>query len=448
MKLVVSFSRNNREEPAGESDSLLSGVEGVIDVSSGRRRLSSEWLKKYLVHLRLTKTPKEEPCSAARTSRDAPLEFKKWLGGKRMEDVKEERKKNKEFRRALAGHKFALSRAELDAALKANNIFPAESFKKEVSLRVQAWVLDIDGRKDFSHSLHLALRKWGDDNGEEFLSIRDMARRKKIISDIKAKLLKDKAESLRKEEKDEQGITRNLFSAFLKFNRDLNYGPDVKNWGTWLSTHLKEFEDLVVKSKYIDAQREKVLMARDSRKLSIAPLEVIEHKFNECCELMRNSDRAMEIRKCLVKLRKKALEAHQGKDGNVLVTKALFDEVMSFALAPCMMELTEELRGLAEEARFSHMSVAQTFTVDKQFESLIGNLFMDDQNAALLQGNQLKEKKSEEANAMFKEWTQKKLSEKAAKAEIARTAKEEKLKEEEKKKKRADKAYKKWLKLQ
>jgi hypothetical protein len=446
MKLVVGFSRSKGAGPSDESDSIFSGVEGVVDVSSGGRRLNSDWLKQYLVHLRLTKTPGGE-AGSTRASRDAPLEFKKWLGGKRVENIKEVRNKGKEFRKALAGRKFALDQTELDAALKANIIFPAESLKKEVSLRVQAWVLDIDGRKDFSHSLHLAVQKWSDDNKEEFRTIRDVSRRKTVLKELKDKLLKEKAESLRKEEKEEQILTKNLFAAFLKYNRDLNYGPDIKNWGTWLGIHLKDFEALVVKSKEIDTQREKMLIAKDSRKLSVAPLEVIELKFNECCDLMKNSDHATEIRKCLVKLRKKSLAAGLGKEGNVLVTKALFDEVMSFVLAPCMMEVTEELRGLAEEARFNHMSVAQTFTVDKQFEGLVGKLFVDDKSAALVQGSQLKEKKNEEAETLFKEWNQKKLSEKAAKIEMARSAREEKMKAEERKKKKAEKAYKKWLKL-
>ena len=203
----------------------------------------------------------------------------------------------------------------------------------------------------------------------------------------------------------------------------------------------------MTKSREVDNQREKLLIERSARKMQVAPLRVIEQKFEDCCEMMKNTEHAIEIRKCLVKLRKRAMEAGVGKLDNVLVTKALFDEEMAFVLAPYMMELTEELRGLAEEARFSHTSVGQTRLVDKQFEGLIGKLFKPDVELALKEGSTMKESKEQECAADFEAW-KKRVAEKRQIEKDAAAALEEKEKtDEDKKKKKADRAYKKWLKL-
>jgi hypothetical protein len=453
MKLVVAFAKTKGYESQGDGESLFSGVGGIVDVSSGCRKLSAEWLQKYFVHLRLTKAAVPLGASTdglpveARSSRDTPLEFGQWLGTKKAEDAKSAAQKDREFRKVLAGRKGDLDDAELDAMLVKNSIIPAESMKKEISLRVQAWVLDIDGRKDFSHNLHYELRRWSDDNKTEFARVTDAETRKKVLTDSKTKILKTKAESLRTSESTDQAITKNLFSLYRKYCRGEGHSTYTKNWGSWLAEHLADFEQLVTKSREVDNQREKLLIERSARKMQVAPLRVIEQKFEDCCEMMKNTEHAIEIRKCLVKLRKRAMEAGVGKLDNVLVTKALFDEEMAFVLAPYMMELTEELRGLAEEARFSHTSVGQTRLVDKQFEGLIGKLFKPDVELALKEGSTMKESKEQECAADFEAW-KKRVAEKRQIEKDAAAALEEKEKtDEDKKKKKADRAYKKWLKL-
>jgi len=455
MKLVTRYARDKigDEKPEEEINAEV--------VASGAR-LSSEWLKKYMVHLRLTKkkslaASSEEPqvgsslenreglSSNIRASRDEPLQFNTWLGAKLVEDRKEVERKPKEFQKALAGQKHILSREELETYLARHSIIPADLLKEEITLRVQSWSLDISGRKDYTHAWNLAVRQWDKDHvGEDYRRLKD-DRKKEISAQIRATLLRNYADSLRKSEKEKQAITKDLFWRFQRAASKAQAGMALA-WGPWLSKHQASESQLITRSKQDNEERSRLMAKRKERKQAVAPLVEIEKKFNEAADKL-TTYHSIELRKCLVGLRKRAIAAGIGTGDKLLVSKSLFDTHMADVLAPRMQQLDPELRGFAEEARKSHEGMGSTAKSDAQFACLVDAIFKEDYKQADLKAAEIQLLNEERAELEFKEWEEKKKQQKQTAADEARQKNEEIEEEKKKRQKVADKAYKQWLKL-
>jgi hypothetical protein len=172
-------------------------------------KINAEWLKRYLVHLRLTKRPsnlaadnraatastvfasqtitrsrrslsisgsgsKSMDCSRSSTpggpdrrplggddgDEQRPVPWLDWLSEKVKNDRSMSEGKPKEFRRALTGKPHSLSKQDLNRILEGNEIIPEKILHAEVTHRAHSWVLDTSGRRDFSHLLNIEMRKW------------------------------------------------------------------------------------------------------------------------------------------------------------------------------------------------------------------------------------------------------------------------------------------------
>jgi hypothetical protein len=462
MKLVARYAC---DKTGGDIDEAALTAEVI---ASGRR-LNSEWLKKYLVHLRLTRKKPIDAAAGAESftrtgsslenvegvssnfrasaskERENPLEFNDWLGAKRVEDRKEASSKPKEFQKAMAGMKHGLSKDELERYIAQNSIIPADVLKEEVTLRVQAWIVDITGRKDFLHAWNVAVRKWNKDNAEDFRRLKD-ERKKQVTDEIREGLLRTYAEGLRKAEKEKQFITKQLF---WRFQRDCSKRPasaSPSTWGQWLSKHQGEQSKLVAQSKRDAEERRRAMLAKKQRKQAVAPLNEIEKKFNEAAEKLKPVH-CMELRKRLVSLRKLALVASARQGDTVLVTKELFDSQMAQVLAPRMMELAPEVRGLAEEARRSHEAFGNGTAATGQFAGVVDSIFSKEEANATAKAVEITAAGASKAAAEFADWkARKQLQAEAAAKDAAEKASRA---EAEKKKQRkiANKAYNTWLKL-
>ena len=148
--------------------------------------LSADWLKKYLVHLRLTK----KTCSSSATSAgagaalsstssmqhrhssaglrsssvpdgvrvsptspevgegaDKPLLFRDWLGRKLEREEKRVTDMPKDFEKALGGQPHPLSREDIELMLRTYNVLPADILQQEVECRIESWLLDMVRRR-------------------------------------------------------------------------------------------------------------------------------------------------------------------------------------------------------------------------------------------------------------------------------------------------------------
>ena len=455
MKLVTRYAREKMGDEKSEE-------EINAEVVAPGARLSSEWLKKYMVHLRLTKkkslaASQEEPqvgsslenqegiSSNIRSSRDEPLQFNTWLGAKIVEDRKEVERKPKEFQKALAGQKHILNREELENYLVQHSIIPSDLLKEEITLRVQSWSLDISGRKDYTHAWNLAVRKWDREHvNEDYRRLKE-DRKKEVSAEIRARLLRDHAESLRKSEKEKQTITKELFWRFQRAASKAQVGLAL-TWGQWLSKHQASEAKLIATSKQDSEERSRLMAKRKERKQALAPLVEIEKKFNEAADKL-TTFHSIELRKCLVGLRKRAIAAGLGSGDKLLVTKDLFDSQMANVLAPRMQQLDPELRGFAEEARKSHEGMGSTANSDAQFTCLVDAIFKEDYKQADIKAAEIQLLNEEQAELEFKEWEERKKQQKLTVAEKARQKREEIEEEKKKRQKLADKAYRQWVKL-
>jgi len=453
MKLVTRYAREKVGDEKSEE-------EINAEVVAPGARLSSDWLKKYMVHLRLTKKKtiaaeemqvgssleKRESISAnIRASRDEPLQFNTWLGAKLVEDRKEMERKPKEFQKALAGQKHILNREELENYLAQHNIIPSDLLKEEITLRVQSWSLDISGRKDYTHAWNLAVRKWDKEHvSEDYRRLKE-DRKKEVSAQIRTALLRDHADSLRKSEKEKQAITRDLFWKFQRAASKAQVGM-APTWGQWLTKHQASESQLIVRSKQDSEERSRLMAKRKERKQTVAPLVEIEKKFNEAADKL-TTYHSIELRKCLVGLRKRAIAAGIGTGDKLLVSKDLFDSQMADVLAPRMQQLDPELRGFAEEARKSHEGMGSTANSDAQFACLVDAIFKEDYKQADIKAAEIQLLNEEQADLEFKEWEERKVQQKQTTAEKIRQKNEAIEEEKKKRQKVADKAYKQWLKL-
>ena len=94
-------------------------------------KLSSLWLRRYLVHLRL---PNSKSYSEWAVQKDETSKFK-------VDN------KPKEFERALSGYEYDLTVAEIEKIIEKLDIVPDDEMSAEIARRLMSWILDTDGRR-------------------------------------------------------------------------------------------------------------------------------------------------------------------------------------------------------------------------------------------------------------------------------------------------------------
>ena len=456
MKLVYKHVEDKSVE--------LNDAEGPKVILNGR--LNSESLKKFMVYLRLSKNSSKDGSSVDHLDKDqkireGPIEFTEWLGGKVVKDKKGIEAKPREFRKALTGCSTKLTKEEMNSYLVNHQIVPVDDMKKEITHRVQKWVLDIDGRKDFKHMMNIAIRKMTIALGKEYKRLSE-DQKKEQFNTIRAQLLKKKAIDLRASEKNEAAITKDLYWKYFKDCHNKRFdATKVYTWGAWLSKYQIDDIKWIKGSKESADIRSKISNARAIRKQTKASLDEIEKKFNDAAEKLATAQKfsaSVELRKCLVGLRRKAIENGLIKDGKILVTKDVFDQQLGDFLAPRMMDLDPEVRGLAEEARKSHEGVVLSSPLsdgtipylsknDSQFTNLINHLFTLDESKIIAKADEIVSKDKEIADNEFLEWITKKKTAREIAKDKEKQEEEKDNKNKEKRGKLADKAFKQWCKL-
>lgn len=209
-------------------------------------------------------------------------------------------------------------------------------------------------------------------------------------------------------------------------------------WGEWLKKHQDDLKDSLNKLEKEIGERQRAGIFKKQRLQTVAPLNLVVQKLEEAADNM-SIDHGIEIRKSIVALRKSAKELNVSK--GTLITKELFDKHLEAVLAPRLLELPDDIKPLAKEARLSHMSKA---FLD---ETGLDSLFTYNKAEAEQKVIDIDTKKKEEEGSKFNEWLDKKKLKKEQETEKDRVKKELLEKEAKEKKRRADIAYKKWVNL-
>ena len=160
--------------------------------------------------------------------------------------------------------------------MQANEIIPAESMKTEISQRVRAWALDMDGRMDYLHQLHLHKRRHQKEHKVSWRALPE-AQRRALEADMKRLLVTAKTEALYASERDGVAITRELFAKYSAECRALRHDPAlVPTWGAWLGKRHAKAETGIRKFKEDHASRARARVDRQSRLRTVAPLAEVE----------------------------------------------------------------------------------------------------------------------------------------------------------------------------
>ena len=132
-----------------------------------------------------------------------------------------------------------------------------------------------------------------------------------------------------------------------------------------------------------------------------------------------------------------------------IISKKVFDKHLERVLAPRLLELPEDMRGLAQEARLSHdgLGAYNPAKTDAQFPAMVDTLFRQDESEAVARMLQLEEEKKVAKSEEFKNWVQKKNEDKAREAQRIRAQALDRDKAADRKKREAQRAFRYWCRL-
>jgi hypothetical protein len=236
--------------------------------------LNANWLKRYLLHLRLGKKTSSanlgtgsiagastaaHGSAASQTSGAAPgaedkppLAWSDWLGKKLQHEVQRDTGKPKEFEKALNGQAHPLCKEDIELMLKTYNVLPAEVLQKEVECRIESWLLDMDGRRDFQHALNVKIRHWiwtkkikdekvplpkSEKGYWQIWQKLPENEKKAVKASILSTIIQEKRAELLSQERTKLAITKELY---WKFDAD-RQKREIK-WKTWLDDHITKFK--------------------------------------------------------------------------------------------------------------------------------------------------------------------------------------------------------------
>jgi hypothetical protein len=354
-------------EAAGTTAPATDPQQGNIPPSAlGKNdQVHSEWMKRYLVHLRLTKRlslssanlayalrqstasgtgaeallqQENQPPSNIEAgvvagvshSKDAPMLWTEWLG-KKLQREMNRTSLPQELQRALQGENHHLSKNTVDALLMPKSgisILSEAEIAQELELRVESWVLDTDGRRDFQHALNVHIRKWIRENlvinnnnpqqphhtpadeaaywrlWEQLPEAERLAQRDVLLQ----KTVNEYRDKLETSETVHRQITKALYWEYDKYVRE-NVGRK-ESFAYWLTNaHFKKFRDRLDHFKAEEEVRQAKIARLHKRRKSIAPLSVLLANLEEVklkTGIPLNAQQRREELKAIVALRKLA----------------------------------------------------------------------------------------------------------------------------------------------
>jgi hypothetical protein len=329
INLIKEFaSQTGKGGPSGRvsiaDDKEMKSLNSALISSSVimKHKIQADWLRKYLVHLRVG--------SGARP-------WAAWLDTKVKSNAFRKKTEDDmaiEFRKALGGLQHELDESEVEIMVKKFDILPPEQLQQVIKNKVDAWILDVDGRRDFTHMRNVLFKKWLKENQEMLVSLGSTKARKeeekKAQVTIRSDMIAKKATSLRTSEKKNACITLELFKAYEGDNRKRGFCGCPK-FGDWLdrrisddAAHIRTFSTDITK-------RNREFSAKHSKLSWLGPINLIEYAINKT--IQSSSVRIQHELRCkAIGLKKQVLDdnrAHRDENAPLLVTKRLFDTFFS-----------------------------------------------------------------------------------------------------------------------
>lgn len=226
---------------------LNASVEELFEITDDRirqlknERVNASALREYLVYLKVTAMTTRvapgvggdgiENTGGQAQSRDV-LHWEAWAGKKDALKLMAMNSKPAELEKALTGNAYQLSAEEVEKCILQLALIPSDTLERIVNLRVDAWVLDIASRKDFSHQVHRGLRRWRQEK-----RVKGESETPEVRKMIRDALVRDYKRTLFESEVREATLTRELFWKFDRECKEKGRKGDVK-WGVWLTAEI------------------------------------------------------------------------------------------------------------------------------------------------------------------------------------------------------------------
>lgn len=212
---------------------------------------------------------------------------------------------NGEFESSGDASPHKLTKSELNELLLKFDIIPSDLLEQEVTLRKDYWYYDCGGRKDFLHTLHVALHKHKTANPSIWKKM-SASDRNEWIAKTSTELCNAKMNELQHLEKTEAHITKELFWKYHHYIVRLAEKSTPLSWGKWLrQIHLANFARTIQASKADMEDRERIQLIMDANKSKVAPLNVVESKLIKASQNL-SAYHQREIRTKLLEMRKNA----------------------------------------------------------------------------------------------------------------------------------------------
>jgi len=477
-----NFMLIDPEVGVGNSSSSSGAGSGKKAVLGPGKALSAAWLKKYLVHLRLHKKTKsaasstsvpatsvggggtssagevpapakvsdpkgspkkdERGAGAGAGAAGSPLQWKDWLGRKLQGEVKRDSVKPREFEKALNGKNHPLSKEDIELMLKTYNVLPADIAAQEVECRIESWLLDMDGRRDFQHELNVKIRHWiWNKKSQEKIKMPTNEKgywmiwqklpdeeKKAVKAEICSTIIEEKRQELLAQERTDLMITKELYWKFDEERKLKEW-----KWNAWLPEHIAKFKSDLENFRKSEQARQVRGTSQQTQRKTVAGLNEVQEKLRKAQnDLRMDSYHQIELQKAINALRRTAMI--KGVAKGTVITKEDFDRHIKSILAPYVV---------FDQSAATGTGVAGGEAVKRGLDSM----FHRELKTAVDKVVELEKERTAESRKGYDAWLHEKRLADVERSKKKREEEEQKKKEQIAKDKRNKKEYRKWLNL-
>jgi hypothetical protein len=207
-----------------------------------------------------------------------PLSFHDWLGKKFNHKMAKEKMRSTEFERLRSGKPHNLSQEEVDKMLSSSgkySLLSKEQLMEEISYRIDSWILDVSGRRDFQHAFNVKLHRnlktekliWEKLTAEE---------QKKHKYEVTKTILQEKQEEFLSKERTSAMISKDLYWRYREALKDR-----LQEFDVWLADHLTKFKETIDGFRLRAEKMSKAMVKDAASKAAVAGLNNIEKQLKE-----------------------------------------------------------------------------------------------------------------------------------------------------------------------
>ena len=208
-----------------------------------------------------------------------PLSFHDWLGKKFNSKMDKEKKRPTEFDRLRSGKPHNLSKEEVEKMLSSSGKYSLlskpEQLLEEISYRVDSWILDVSGRRDFQHAFNVSLHRHLKKNNDVWEKL-TAEEQKKNKYEVTKTILQEKREEFLSAERTSAAISKDLYLQYREALKDRS-----QEFDTWLSFHLTKFKETVEGFRVRAEKNSKAMAKEAASKTAVAGLNNIEQQLKE-----------------------------------------------------------------------------------------------------------------------------------------------------------------------